>query len=91
VFLTVANDTNPETTRGFMKERGYDFPVIFDEGLVQMANIWAFPTTLFVDREGNIVFSYIGSGDRIVDDYTWRVEALLGSTIAETAMESSAF
>jgi tetratricopeptide (TPR) repeat protein len=91
VFLTVANDTNPETTRGFMKERGYDFPVIFDEGLVQMANIWVFPTTLFVDREGNIVFNYIGSGPRLVDDYTWRVEALLGSTIAETAMESSAF
>jgi thiol-disulfide isomerase/thioredoxin len=91
VFLTVANDTNPETTHGFMKERGYDFPVIFDEGLVQMANIWAFPTTLFVDREGNIVFSYIGSGDRIVDEYIWRVEALLGHTITETAMESSAF
>jgi hypothetical protein len=44
-----------------------------------------------VDREGRIVFKYSGSGARLVDEYTWRVEALLGHTLAETAMESSAF
>jgi thiol-disulfide isomerase/thioredoxin len=84
VFITVANDVNLDTTRDFMEERGYDFPVIFDEGLVRMAGINAFPTTLFVDREGRITFSYKGASLRLVDEFTWRVEALLGSAVAST-------
>jgi thiol-disulfide isomerase/thioredoxin len=78
VFITVANDNDPDTTRDFMKEKGYDFRVIFDEGLVRIVNIRGWPTTLFVDREGRIVFSYVGESLRLVDEYTWRVEALLG-------------
>jgi thiol-disulfide isomerase/thioredoxin len=81
-FITVANDLDLDITRDFMEEKGYDFPVIFDEGLVRMANIWAFPTTLFVDREGRIVFSYLGASLHLVDEYTWRVEALLGGVAA---------
>jgi thiol-disulfide isomerase/thioredoxin len=82
VFITVANDNDLDTTREFMAEKGYDFPVIFDEGLVRMTNIFGFPTTLFVDREGRIVFSYVGARLWLVDEYTWRVEALLGGTVA---------
>lgn len=78
VFITIANDNDPDTTRDFMKEKGYDFPVIFDEGLVRMVNIRGWPTTLFVDRDGRIVFSYMGESLRLMDEYTWRVEALLG-------------
>ena len=85
VFITVANDVDPDNTRDFMKERGYDFPVILDEGLVRMVNIFAFPTTLFVDRNGRIVFRYSGSGPRLVEEYTWHVESLLGQTVAEGA------
>jgi thiol-disulfide isomerase/thioredoxin/Flp pilus assembly protein TadD len=84
VFITVANDRDPDTTRGFMKEKGFDFPVIFDEGLVGMVNLRGFPTTLFVDREGRIVFSYLGASLLLVDEYTWRVEALLGRTVADS-------
>jgi thiol-disulfide isomerase/thioredoxin len=83
VFITVANDNDLDTTRDFMKEKGYDFPVIFDEGLVRLAHISAFPTTLFVDRDGRIVFSYVGASLWLVDEYTWRVEALLGRTVAD--------
>jgi thiol-disulfide isomerase/thioredoxin len=82
VFITVANDGNPDTTRDFMEEKGYDFPVILDDGLVGMVNPRAFPTTLFVDRDGRIVFSYLGASLRLVEEYTWRVEALLGRTVA---------
>jgi thiol-disulfide isomerase/thioredoxin len=82
VFITVANDNDLDTTRDFMKEKGYDFPVIFDEGLARMTNIFVWPTTLFVDRAGRIVFSYVGASLWLVDEYTWRVEALLGRTVA---------
>jgi thiol-disulfide isomerase/thioredoxin len=90
VFITVANDNDLDTTRGFMKEKGYDFPVVFDEGLVRMMNISGFPTTLFVDRNGRIVYRYVGASLRLVEEYTLRVEALLGQTLTEaTGGESS--
>jgi thiol-disulfide isomerase/thioredoxin len=85
VFITVANDNDLDTTRDFMAEKGYDFQVIFDEGLVRMTNIFAFPTTLFVDRDGTIVFRYVGASLWLVDEYTWRVEALLGEAVSEAA------
>jgi thiol-disulfide isomerase/thioredoxin len=81
IFITVANDRDPDTTRDFMKEKGYDFPVVLDDGLVRTANIFVFPTTLFVDREGRIVFNHPGSSLRLLDEYTWRVEALLGLSV----------
>lgn len=77
VFLTVSNDNNPDTTRDFMKEKEYDFPVMINHGLSRMTNIRRWPTTLFVDREGQIVFIFEGATHRLVDEYTWRVEALL--------------
>jgi tetratricopeptide (TPR) repeat protein len=80
VFITIANDDDPDTTRDFMEEKGYDFPVILDEGLVRMTNPPAFPTTLFVDRDGRIVFRYVGASLRLVDEYKWRIEALLAGS-----------
>jgi thiol-disulfide isomerase/thioredoxin len=80
VFLTVSSDNNPDTTRDFMKEKEYDFPVLINQGLSRMTNIRRWPTTLFVDREGQIVFIFEGATHRLVDEYTWRVEALLGFT-----------
>lgn len=76
VFITVSSDNDPDTTRDFMEEKGYDFPVVLDGGLARMLNIFAWPTTLFVDRDGGIVFSYVGASLRLVEEYTWRVEAL---------------
>jgi thiol-disulfide isomerase/thioredoxin len=88
VFITVANDIDPQTTRGFMEEKGYDFPVIFDEGIVRMTNVPGFPTTIFVDRDGRIVFSFVGASLQLVNEFTWRVEALLGRTVASSGEES---
>jgi thiol-disulfide isomerase/thioredoxin len=85
VFITVANDIDPETTRDFMKEKGYDFPVVFDEGLVRSARIHAFPTTLFVDGDGRIVFSHIGATLRLVEDFTHRIELMLGRPVTDMA------
>jgi thiol-disulfide isomerase/thioredoxin len=90
VFITVANDQDPATTRAFMEEKGYDFPVILDEGLVSVADIRAFPTTLFVDRAGRVLFKYVAASLRLVEEYTWRVEALLGRTVADDAPLSAA-
>jgi len=85
VFITVANDTDPETTRDFMQEKGYDFPVLFDSGLVRSAGIRGFPTTLFVDADSRIVFSHIGATLRLVEDFTIRIELMLGQPVTDAA------
>jgi thiol-disulfide isomerase/thioredoxin len=83
VFITVSSDNDPDVTRDFMAEKGYDFPVVLDGGLARVLNIFAWPTTLFVDRDGRIVFSARGASLRMVEEYTWRVEALLGGPVAD--------
>lgn len=43
--------------KAFVEEQGYTFPVFFDtaQNAIGVYGIQAFPTTLFIDREGNIV------------------------------------
>jgi thiol-disulfide isomerase/thioredoxin/Flp pilus assembly protein TadD len=77
VFLTVSNDDNPQLTRDWMKEKGYDFPVLIEETLNRAASVRVYPTTYFIDRAGRISFSAIGASAGLVDEYTWRVETLL--------------
>ncbi|MCY0985729.1 hypothetical protein OV203_01215 [Nannocystis sp. ILAH1] len=32
--------------------------------------------TLFVDHDGRIVFTHEGATERLVEEFTWRIEAL---------------
>ncbi len=62
-----------------MKERGFNFTVLLDDGYVnQQAKVTAFPTTWFLDREGRIVFKKIGWTKYLVEEFSWRIEALRG-------------
>ncbi|MEJ7861079.1 MAG: redoxin domain-containing protein [Pyrinomonadaceae bacterium] len=38
----------------FVKEHKLEFPVLLDQGAKELYNVKVFPTTIFVDREGNI-------------------------------------
>jgi len=63
VFLMVHAD--PDTTQGksLVVAEGYSFPVVYDEkGEAAAAyGITAFPTTFFVDTEGNLQAYYVGA------------------------------
>ena len=63
VFLMVHAD--PDTTQGksLVVAEGYSFPVVYDEkGEATAAYcITAFPTTFFVDAEGNLQAYYVGA------------------------------
>ena len=52
-------------------EGGYTFPVLFDEKseAVSMYGVTAYPTTFFIDVEGNLEGYYIGAMDRDVLEY----------------------
>ena len=59
-----------------MEKEGYTFPVLLDEGYVSDVKVRAFPTTWFVDPEGNICFEKMGWSEELAQEFGWRVEAL---------------
>jgi thiol-disulfide isomerase/thioredoxin len=78
VFLTVANDPDPAVTRRWIAEQGHTFPVLLDADFNARIGIQGYPTTLFVDRVGSIVYSTNSTiHEHLVDEFSWRVEALL--------------
>ena len=78
VFLTIANDRNPDVTRRLMDKEEYTFPVLMDQGYVSEQGVTAFPTTWFVDPHGKICFEKKGWSEELAQEFAWRVEALRG-------------
>ena len=75
-ILTINNDRVPEAVPPWMNERGYDFPVLLDDGYVDEADVNAFPTTWFLNREGQIAFEKQGWTKELEEEFGWRIEAL---------------
>lgn len=76
LFLTIANDTNPDLVHRFMEEHEYTFPVLLDDGFVREAEVRAFPTSWFIDATGKIWFEKRGWSEELAQEFGWRVEAL---------------
>jgi thiol-disulfide isomerase/thioredoxin len=76
LILTIDNDEDPASVQEWMNERGYDFPVLLNDGYVEKTGIAAFPTTWFVDTRGRTAFVLADWSKRLVEEYSWRIEAL---------------
>jgi hypothetical protein len=50
--------------------------VLIDDGYLAKAGVFAFPTTWFLDREGRIAFDVEGWTKELVEEFSWRIEAL---------------
>ncbi len=72
VVLTINAGEEPETIRNFIQQKDYSFHVLLDPEWKAEAlyGIYAYPTTVFIDREGLIQARYVGgmSAD-ILDEY----------------------
>jgi len=77
-ILTINNDRNPESVPPWMEKKGYTFPVLLDDGYVNKAGIQGFPTTYFLNREGQIEFLKLGWTKELEEEFGWRIEALRG-------------
>ena len=76
-ILTISNDKDLEELRDWMAKRKFTIPTLFDDGYVgKIAQIRAFPTTWFIDRDGKVQFSAIGNTGALVEEWTWRLEAM---------------
>ena len=78
VFLTVDYNDAPETLDEFMKKRKLTFPVLLDTDrwVSDRAQVSAFPTTLFIGRDGRIAWKHVGASDLVLEEFLWRVEML---------------
>ena len=79
-ILTIDNDQNPSDVPPWMKQRGFTFPVLLDDGYVTKVGVHAFPTTWFLDREGRKVFEKVGWSEKLLEEFSWRVEAIRGAS-----------
>jgi thiol-disulfide isomerase/thioredoxin len=76
-ILTIANDESPEAPRALLARRKWTFPVLIDDGYVaDRAKITAFPTTWFLDRQGRLVFVKVGSSEKLLEEFSWRIDAV---------------
>ena len=80
-MISISNDKSRDVLDRFMVENEYDFTVLVDDGYVQKAGVNAFPTTWFVDGDGDIQFVKLGGGSdsHLEEEFAWRVEALRGA------------
>lgn len=82
-ILTIDNDQNPADVSPWMKQRNYTFAVLLDDGYVaDKARVTSFPTTWFLDREGKKAFVKAGWSEKLVEEFTWRIEAIRAATSA---------
>lgn len=75
--LTIDHRDQVDELRSWIDEREFTFPVLIDRGYVQDTGITAYPTTWFVNPDGEIVFVKEGMTHNLVQEFTWRIEALL--------------
>lgn len=81
VFLLVDVDSKMEVSTEFMKKRKYSLPVyIPNSEIPQVYFSGSMPTTVILDKSGNIVFHHMGSADYGNPD----VKTLLDSKINAT-------
>ncbi len=83
-ILTINTDEDPGDVPPWMKERGYTFPVLLDNGYVTKAGLEVFPTTWVLDRDGRKVFEKRGFAENLLDEFSSRVEEIRTTTRART-------
>jgi thiol-disulfide isomerase/thioredoxin len=81
VFLSVNTDEDRELVAPFLKEHGWKVKPYFEDGLSRALQISSIPTTIIVDRRGEIFSRMNGYlPDRFVDMLTDRIrDALKGA------------
>ena len=75
-ILTIDNDANPDDVLPWVRQKKFTFPVLLDDQYVTKVGITAFPTTWFLDQDGRKVLEKVGWSQELLEEFTWRIEAL---------------
>jgi thiol-disulfide isomerase/thioredoxin len=63
LYVSVDDQADIYKVAPFVKEHKLQFPVLLDSGAKALYNVKVFPTTIFVDREGNVRHRDTGFGE----------------------------
>ncbi len=78
--LTLDQGDTLEVVKKFMADKKYSMPVMVNDGYIdktpQFSNGGAFPTTLFIDKNGKVAFVKVGNSSNLVEEFSWRVDLL---------------
>jgi hypothetical protein len=67
----------------FLTEHQYTFPVLRGYDYGTKAGVHGIPTNWFIDANGNLAFQEVGYAPRLVEEFSWRLEAMRKSESAE--------
>ncbi len=77
-FVSVSTDEDPEGVPPFLKENNWNNAVYLENGMSRMLRITSLPTTIIVDKHGEIASRMNGyNPDRFVDLLTERIQQTL--------------
>ncbi|TVR29219.1 MAG: TlpA family protein disulfide reductase [Balneolaceae bacterium] len=76
LILTINNDPILSELIEWMEEHDYTFPTLRDDGYITTSGVSVFPTTWFLDRNGNIIYTQLGYTSELVEEFSWRIEEL---------------
>ena len=75
--LTIDARDSVSTVQEFMAKKQYSFPVLLEGDYMPKARVVGFPTAWFVDSEGKKVFEQVGASKELIEEFTWRVSAMM--------------
>ena len=52
-------------------------PVLLDTDYISKAGVSGFPTTWFLGPDGRKMFEKVGGSKHLLEEFTWRVEAMM--------------
>jgi hypothetical protein len=77
LITIVCDEPSPEHVLDWMSARGYDFPVLWDDGYSDRAEILGTPENWVLDRQGRMVFNFYDVPGGWAQEVQWMVEAVL--------------
>ena len=77
-LLGVNVEENPADGQAFLKERPVSFPVLYDpeNGISKLHDVVAMPSTVLIDRQGNVRYLHHGYKPGYENDYQDQIRAL---------------
>lgn len=75
-IFTVNNDPDLDKVKKWMADQKYDFDVLLDDGWLGKQSMFSFPTTWFIDPQGRLAFEKRGWSEKLVQEFSWRIDAL---------------
>lgn len=82
MIVSVSYDDDTEDVREFMKENGYDFPVLMDNrqnGITgPLYQVGPIPTLFLIDRDRKITYKHIGYEPGDEEELKAKIDQALG-------------